>query len=289
MFELHQKANPSEIIVGWYATGSDITESSLLIHDFFWKEMQLTNQHIPPIQLLVSTDLENAEELSVRAFISAPLSLSSTPEKPPLGAHFQPLSLEFVTHEAERFAVDQFIKNKSDDYQSTTPLPSDLQSLEFSIRKLLSLITDVAAFVDKVVDGKISADRNIGRLLSEAVAALPKLDSVAFEKLFNHNLQDLLMTTYLSNLTRTQLILAERLIGSNPILLNNLKNPNIPMTVSTHYHGYYGQQQQQQQQHPSYQSSSSAAPAAASAPVPSSSSTRTQPRSFAAAAGGSDI
>ena len=52
MFELHQKANPKEMIVGWcvflhllkltdsvrYATGKEVNENSVLIHEFFQAE-----------------------------------------------------------------------------------------------------------------------------------------------------------------------------------------------------------------------------------------------------------
>ncbi|EDM17929.1 eukaryotic translation initiation factor 3, subunit 5 (epsilon) (predicted), isoform CRA_d [Rattus norvegicus] len=33
MYELHKKVSPNELILGWYATGHDITEHSVLIHD----------------------------------------------------------------------------------------------------------------------------------------------------------------------------------------------------------------------------------------------------------------
>jgi len=35
MLELHQKVNPKEIVVGWYATCPFVDEDSVLIHDFF--------------------------------------------------------------------------------------------------------------------------------------------------------------------------------------------------------------------------------------------------------------
>ena len=41
--------------------------------------------------------------------------------------------------------------------------------------------------------------------------AVPKLPGDVFGKLFNDSIQDVLLVTYLSNLTRTQLALAERL------------------------------------------------------------------------------
>lgn len=45
----------------------------------------------------------------------------------------------------------------------------------------------------------------------DTVSVVPKIDSTAFENMFNSHLQDLLMVVYLANMTRTQLSVAERL------------------------------------------------------------------------------
>lgn len=44
-----------------------------------------------------------------------------------------------------------------------------------------------------------------------AAAAVPSVDPRVFDKMFNDSLQDLLMIVYLSQLTRTQLAIAEKL------------------------------------------------------------------------------
>ena len=59
--------------------------------------------------------------------------------------------------------------------------------------------------------GTITGDTTIGRQLLDAVASVPKVDRQQFEQMFNNNIQDLLMVVFLSNLTRTQLAIAERL------------------------------------------------------------------------------
>ena len=38
MYELHKKVSPNELILGWYATGHDITEHSVLIHEYYSRE-----------------------------------------------------------------------------------------------------------------------------------------------------------------------------------------------------------------------------------------------------------
>lgn len=47
--------------------------------------------------------------------------------------------------------------------------------------------------------------------LADTLAAVPRMRPEAFNRLFDDNLQDLLMVSYLSSLTRTQLAIAEKL------------------------------------------------------------------------------
>ena len=41
MFELNKKVAPHEALVGWFATGSDITSHSALIHDYYARETKV--------------------------------------------------------------------------------------------------------------------------------------------------------------------------------------------------------------------------------------------------------
>lgn len=47
--------------------------------------------------------------------------------------------------------------------------------------------------------------------MADTLAAVPRMRPEAFNRLFDDNLQDLLMVSYLSSLTRTQLAIAEKL------------------------------------------------------------------------------
>ena len=60
-------------------------------------------------------------------------------------------------------------------------------------------------------DGKAPADAEIGRHLSDALSAVPRLTKEQFEKLFGDSVADVLLTRYLANITKMQLMLAEKL------------------------------------------------------------------------------
>mmetsp|Transcript_48662 Transcript_48662/g.90299 ORF Transcript_48662/g.90299 Transcript_48662/m.90299 type:complete len:91 (+) Transcript_48662:3-275(+) len=86
-----------------------------------------------------------------------------------------------------------------------------MDQLESSMERLLGLLDSAKGYVDDVVAGKVAADVSIGRMIAETLAAVPRIDAEAFHKIFHTSLQDLLMVVYLSNLTRAQLALAEKI------------------------------------------------------------------------------
>ncbi|CAB4411502.1 unnamed protein product [Rhizophagus irregularis] len=76
MFELHKKVNAKEVIVGWYATGSNLNQWNALIQDFYSREV------MPPFQaihLTMDTDLKNDDKLlGVKTYVSAPIGISAS-------------------------------------------------------------------------------------------------------------------------------------------------------------------------------------------------------------------
>jgi len=201
MFELHHKVAPKEVIVGWYSTGSEINDASVMIHnDFYGKEM-----NSQPIHLTVDTDLTNIS-LGVKVYTNVNIVFN---EKI-LGSQFVPVPVEIFAFDAEKLGVDAIKRGKLTDTPKS--MLSDLDTLEDSMKKLLEMLDYVSDYVNKVLDGKVTpVDNKIGRFLADTISTLPKIDATAFEKMFSSSLQDLLLVVYLANLTRTQLSLAEKL------------------------------------------------------------------------------
>uniref|UniRef100_A0ACB8EU39 Uncharacterized protein n=1 Tax=Sphaerodactylus townsendi TaxID=933632 RepID=A0ACB8EU39_9SAUR len=97
MYELHKKVSPSEIILGWYATGHDITEHSVLIHEYYSREAH------NPIHLTVDTSLQNGR-MSIKAYISTAMGV---PGKT-MGVMFTPLTVKYSYYDTERIG-DVFV------------------------------------------------------------------------------------------------------------------------------------------------------------------------------------
>ena len=60
-------------------------------------------------------------------------------------------------------------------------------------------------------EGKQAGDPVLGRYLADTLAVVPQIERQDFERLFNENVQDVLLVSYLSNLVRVQLALADKL------------------------------------------------------------------------------
>lgn len=62
MYELHKRVNSAEVVVGWYSTGADVTEHSVLIHEYYAREAK------NPVHITVDTTLRNSE-MGMKAFV----------------------------------------------------------------------------------------------------------------------------------------------------------------------------------------------------------------------------
>ena len=80
MYDLHKRVNSSEVVVGWYSTGPDVTEHSVLIHEYYNREAR------NPVHITIDTTLRNSE-MGMKAYIRLKIMFSlsqnvSSVEKP---------------------------------------------------------------------------------------------------------------------------------------------------------------------------------------------------------------
>lgn len=215
MLGLHLKSNRKETVVGWYASAASgepgeappdlIVETSSLIHDFYTGETDDGN----PIHLVVDTRLLQ-DAITARAYRQAPVVLQGEA----LANIFNEMRLTLNTSEPETIALHQMVADGSSSNKEKENNKANEEPLLVSMEKLYALLESVSEYVDAVVDGKRPPDAEVGRQIADALDALPRVRPEVFDKLFNDSLQDLLMVTYLSNITRTQLSIAEKLNAS---------------------------------------------------------------------------
>jgi translation initiation factor 3 subunit F len=213
MFELHQRVNPEEVIVGWYATGPNINMYTSLIQDFFSRE---TAPH-QAVHLTVDTNVK--EDMGVKAYVSSPVGLSVKPEN----AVFLPLPVTLLSAPSERPSLSLLARTNGGLQGSTVGggsgvLLNDMDALTASLETVQSQLKRVLQYVREVIEGKRKGDPVVGRYVIDAVSTVPignGLDATSgaseLETLFNSHLQDVLMVSYLANAVRSQAELAGRL------------------------------------------------------------------------------
>jgi translation initiation factor 3 subunit F len=198
MLALHLRANRKEVVVGWYAScygDQEIADTSSLIHEFYASEVEESD----PIHITVDTRLLE-DSLKIRAYKSTPILVQGEP----LANLFHEVRLSMESREEETICLDRMMGS---------PQQEDA-SLQVSIEKLLELLETASTYVNGVVDGSIPPDAMLGRQIADTLAAVPRIRPEIFDKIFQDSLQDLLMVTYLSNITKTQLAIAEKLNAS---------------------------------------------------------------------------
>ncbi|KAK1335963.1 hypothetical protein QTO34_003763 [Cnephaeus nilssonii] len=201
MYELHKKVSPNELILGWYATGHDITEHSVLIHEYYSREAP------NPIHLTVDTSLQNGR-MSIKAYVS---TLMGVPGRT-MGVMFTPLTVKYAYYDTERIGVDLIMKTCFSTNR-VIGLSSDLQQVAGSSARIQDALSTVLQYAEDVLSGKVSADNTVGRFLMSLVNQVPKIVPEDFETMLNSNINDLLMVTYLANLTQSQIALNEKLVN----------------------------------------------------------------------------
>jgi len=203
MCELHAQTNAKEVIVGWYASGDNITEHSVLIHEFYSREAQNA------IHLTVDTALKG-NEMGIRAFITQPFGLTNqNPTEKQAPIIFSPLKTRVKHVDADRIALE-LLQTGRDAPNGIVRMQTDMEAADTAAEDLLRMVNIVLEYIRKLKNGSIPEDQELGRLLLAAVESIPALSDPS-GALFNNNLQDILMVVYLSNLTRAQLSISKRL------------------------------------------------------------------------------
>lgn len=223
MLALHLKANPREVLVGWYATASELNTFSALIQNFYSGQGDGTWPH-PAVHLTVST--EPGKDLETRAYISAPVGV--TAERAADSAAFIPVPYELRYGEADKSGLEA-IANAKDFEERSVSVTTDVEALERAIEEVLTMIDRVTRYVESVVDEEAPASTAMGQFLLNALALAPKVEPADIERdLYvsppcnlgpcliltsrsNNHIQDVLFVSYLANTIRTQMELSNRL------------------------------------------------------------------------------
>jgi translation initiation factor 3 subunit F len=206
MLSLHLRANPKEILVGWYATSSELNTFSALIQNHYSSQGEGTFPH-PAVHLTVSS--QPGKDVEIRAYISSPVGV--TPERAADSAAFIPVPYTVNYSDSDRAGLEA-VQGAANNEPRTTTILTDVENLEKSIEDTLGMLDRVARYVEGVIDEEEEKPSTaLGQYLLNTLALAPKVDPSEIEKDFNNHIQDVLTVSYLANTIRTQMDLSNRL------------------------------------------------------------------------------
>ena len=176
MLNLHLKANPKEVLVGWYATSAELNTFSALIQNFYSGVGDGTYPY-PAVHMTVDTT--TGKGVDVRTYISSPVGV--TPERAADSAAFVPVPYEIKYGEADRTGLD-LIASARDNENRSVDVMTDIESLERSIENTIDMLDRVTKYVEDVIEEDAPASTAIGQFLLNALALAPKVEMADIEK-----------------------------------------------------------------------------------------------------------
>lgn len=176
MLALHLRANPREVLIGWYATSSELNTFSALIQNFYGQQGDGTFPH-PAVHLTVST--VPGQDIKAQTYISAPIGV--TPERAADSCLFIPVPHEIKYGDAERSGLELVAgaKEREDRSQMTQ---TDIEGLERAIEQVLEMIERVSNYVSNVLDEEVEPSSALGQFLMNTLSLAPKVKPEDLER-----------------------------------------------------------------------------------------------------------
>ena len=202
MLSLHARVNPEERVIGWFSAGPTTPAAQALAHEFFAKEAAGGT----PVYVSLDTEFSGGDV--VRASVGETV-LAVTDEESgesrSAGVRFSDIECEVDLQQATKLGF-QTLRSAS-----SAKSEDDVTGLAQTLSKLSALLAEAQEYVDAVLRGERTGDTEVGRTLSAALESVPQLTKPQFNKVFGEAAEDAMMVQYLTNLTKAQLQLAEKL------------------------------------------------------------------------------
>lgn len=176
MLELHLKAAPKEVLIGWYATSNELNTFSALIQNFYSQQGEGTFPH-PAVHLTVSTVA--GQDVKADTYISAPIGV--TAERAADSCLFIPVPHEIKYGEAEKSGLE-LIAGARDREDRSQLLQTDIETLERAIEQVLEMLERVSNYVSNVLDEEAEPSSALGQFLMNTLSLAPKVEPEEIEK-----------------------------------------------------------------------------------------------------------
>jgi translation initiation factor 3 subunit F len=182
MYQLFRQSNPTEIILGWYTTSEVINDHSILIHDFYGREIQR-----PPVHVCVGVDLSQGRGVTLSAFMGTSVALKDRV----FGSHFSQIPLTLAVEGSDRAVLQAAVAGAPAAPQGQ--VAATLAQLSAMLVQLLAHVRDAG-----------NRDPAVGRALLGALQQQQHARELS-DAACDAALQDVLSVVTLGKLTRAQI------------------------------------------------------------------------------------
>ncbi|XP_034650951.1 eukaryotic translation initiation factor 3 subunit F-2 [Drosophila subobscura] len=202
MCQLMQFSYPQEKVLGWFSTGSHVSEAAVELHEYYARRCQ----NGQPLHLLMDTSLRG-KLMNPRLFCAVQTGVPGGTK----GLLFTRLPMEIYFGSAETVALRHMKKQCLSQAKDAGPTVPQFKQVVESTKELQLRLNLMLSYINDVLNYKRLPDNSVGRALHDALAAVPPVESERFRHMFNNNVRDLLMSMTLSSLVKNQLELSEQM------------------------------------------------------------------------------
>ena len=209
MLGFRKQINKRELVVGWFSTTSSsrteyVTDNCSLIHEFY------SNECSNPVHVVVDTLLpSNIEHMLIKAYMSKPILVGTFA----LGNVFQSLRVQLdMTNEQEVLCLYQMIHGQEKGLAwKCTSTVADIASAQDSFKHASLCLSKIINKAIQYVESSQDVNPQISFAIADAIATLHSVKREDFDSIFASKRDTLLMISYLTAMTKTQLVVAEKL------------------------------------------------------------------------------
>lgn len=196
MFEMYQKINYREIIVGWYSSGPKIRPHDIEINDVFRKYTH------NPIFCIIDVS-ENSETLGIP--VESYLMKEEVDIEGQLIKTFEKITTSIKASLPEQIGVEFLLKDISD--HSKSVLVKQAKDKVISFMALIQRIKEVKQYLENVLAKKITPNAQIISNIQEIFNYLPNYETEDMIKALSNQTNDNYLVMYMSWMIKTTISL----------------------------------------------------------------------------------
>lgn len=213
MFEMQNRINSREKIIGWYSSGPKIKQADIKINEIF------RNYNTEPVLLVCNVQDEQLIGLPTEAYFTK----EEVDENGNMGRAFTHVRSTIGATDAEAVAVEHLLRDVKDASQGQ--FSKTMTDKLLGIKVLAIKLKEMRNYLEQVIAGTIRYNQSIIDNFQDIFNLLPNLKIQEMVQSFSVKSNDYMYVVYVSNLIKSVLSLHDLI--NNKIKMKELEAENI--------------------------------------------------------------